>query len=248
MHIKNNVHQEYVFTKGNFPEIRSAPNWFRTWLVRSAFAIALILIIVLFYAIPFLFHMDGTINGKGLVIFLVLYYPFIISMTYLARRYFRRFRGNAVRHITVNREGVFYEKLDGRVEALRYRDLSRSHTTAFDVFSRKISRYGPIVLRVVVKGTEQTVYFENTDAAYSYYSGNSRLLRSLFIQGIKLFRPDLRIAKWVYSDFFIHPETYEFDKKNYWKTIVAVIIFIMLILLGIEWHMRQRFGLSLFFE
>lgn len=214
--------------------MKSRPNWFRTWCIRIVLSVLLGSIFLSFYVIPFLFYIDGTIEGSELSTFGIIYYPLLIWGSYLGLRYLKRIKGNAVKHITENREGVFYEKINGTVESLLYNQLELSSSAiVYDVFPRKIGRYGPTELSVFFNDWERTVQFTNTDAAYSYYSGNSRLLRSHFIQGITLFRPDLRIASHVYSAFYIHPETFEFDKKNYRTTIVAVTIFVIL---SIEWY------------
>src|SRR5690606_15810500 len=167
----------------------------------------------------------------------------------------KRIRGNAVRHITVNSKGVFFEKINGTVEPLLYSQLeiSSNDNIVYDVFigSNLIytgnTNYRQTFLKVFLKGNEQKVHFFHPNVAYSYYARNSRLLRSHFIQGITLFRPDLRIAPNVYSEFSIHPQTFEFDKKEHWKAIVFAIIFIILLFIGIEWYMKYRFGDSLIF-
>lgn len=243
-----------IFTSDNFSEIRSEPNWFWTWFIRILFLGLFGSLIVLIYAIPLAFYIDGTIDGEELWAFGVIYYPIIIGMSYLLLRYIKRVKGNAVGHIKVNREGVFYEKMNGTVESLLYKQLEASSSyIVYDVFigSRVIhtgnTLYRQTFLKVFLKDGEKTLRFFHPDMAYSYYAGNSRLLRSHFIQGIVLFRPDLRIAPNVYTNFFIHPETYEFDKKAYQKTIAATIIFIILIFAGIECYMQYRFGNSLLF-
>src|SRR5690606_35898280 len=196
-----------ITNKDSFPEIRSEPAWLRTWMIRLVFVGIFGLLIGLFYVTPLLFYVDGTLDAEEIIRFGIFYYPILAWISFLTIRYFKRIRGNAVRHITVNREGIFYEKLNGEVESLRYSQLERSNAgVVVDVFSETLYQYGPTELRVFVNRKEQSVLF-GTDAGYSYYSGNSRALRSHFIQGIKLFRPDLRIAQWVYSNFYINPET-----------------------------------------
>src|SRR5690606_6367964 len=226
----------------------SEPDWLRTWLIRLVFVGLFGLLIGLFYVTPLLFYVDGTFTSDEITRFAVIYYPILIWISFLILQYFKRIRRNAVRHITVNREGIFYEKLNGEVESLRYSQLERSNNgVVVDVFPKTLYRYGPIELRAFVNRREQSVLV-GTDAGYSYYSGNSRTLRNHFILGMQHLRPDLLIAGWVYSSFFVHPETYEFDKKIYWNTIVLVIIFIVLIFLAIDWYMLHRFGQSLSFE
>jgi len=244
-----------VFTKDNFPEIKSEPNWFWTWCIRVVFFPLFGLIVLLFYVLPSLFYIDGTIEGRQLFAFGIIYYPIVIWLSYIALRYLIRIKSKAVRHITVNREGIFYEQLDGTVESLLYSQLAKSSNdfNIYDVFigSNLVytgnSTYRQTFLKVFLKGNEQKVRPFHPDVAYSYYAGNSRKLRSHFIQGITLFRPDLRIAPNVYSEFSIHPQTFEFDKKVYWQAIVVAIIFIILLFIGIEWYMKYRFGYSLIF-
>src|SRR5690606_32602440 len=157
--------------------------------------------------------------------------------------------------IGVNREGIFYDQMDGTVESLLYNQLevSSDDMIAYDVFIGSnlvhtgTTTYSQTFLKVFLKGNQQKVRFFHPDVVYSYYARNSRLLRSHFIQGITLFRPDLRIAPNVYTEFFVHPQTFEFDKKEHWKAIVFAIIFIILLFIGIEWYMKYRFGDSLIF-
>lgn len=237
-----------VCTKDNFPEIRSAPNWFLTWCIRLLFLVLFGPLTILIYTIPLAFYMDGTIAVGELSAFGIFYYPLLIWMSYLLVRYLKRIKGNAVKHVRVNRAGIFYECLNGSVVSLLYQQLeSASNDAVYDVFSKAGGRYSPTVLSVFMKGSERTVHFGRTDVAYSYYTGNIRLLRRHFIQGIVLFRPELRIAPFVYSNFFIDPETFEFDKKAYRKAIIAATILLLFIFLGIEWYMRYRFGHSLIF-
>lgn len=244
-----------VFTKDNFPEIKSEPNWFWTWCIRVVFFPLFGSIVLLFYITPVLFYIDGTMEGGQLFAFGIIYYPIVIWLGYIAIRYLKRIKSKAVRHITVNSKGVFFEKINGTVEPLLYSQLeiSSNYNIVYDVFigSNLIytgnTNYRQTFLKVFLKGNEQKVHFFHPDVAYSYYARNSRLLRSHFIQGITLFRPDLRIAPNVYSEFSIHPQTFEFDKKGYWKAIVIAIIFIILVFIGIEWYMKCRFGDSLLF-
>lgn len=236
-----------LFTKDTFPEIRSEPNWFWTWCIRILFLVIFGPLIILLYTIPLAFYMDGSMDASGLSAFGLIYYPFLIWMSYLAIRYMRRIKGNAIKYIRVNRNGVFYKRINGTEEMLLYEQLDIGPAyIVHDVFPKTGFRYSPTVLKVFLNGAERIVQF-HTDAAYSYYSGNRRLLRSHFIRGVALFRPELRIAPSVYSEFFIDPETYRFDKKAYWKTIVAVIILISIIVVSIVCYTKYRFGNALFF-
>lgn len=243
------------FTKDNFHEIKSEPNWLATWCIRFLFFSLLGLIVLLFYFLPILFFIDHTIDGDQLFAFGLIYYPLLIVLTYFAIRFLKRRRRKSVRHITVNREGIFYEFLDGTEDSLPFTHLEPSPNDhiVYDVFiDSKLqftgeNTYRQAYLKVFLKGNEQKVRPFHPDLGYSYYARNSRLLRSHFIRGIALFRSDLRIDPFVYSEFSIHPETFEFDKKRYRTGIILAIIVIVLLFIGIEWYMQYRFGNSLLF-
>ncbi|RQP16521.1 MAG: hypothetical protein EAS52_11595, partial [Parapedobacter sp.] len=115
-----------VLTKDNFPEIKSEPNWFWTWCIRILFFPLFGLLVLSFYITPFLFYIDGTIEGGQLFAFGIIYYPIVIWLGYIAVRYLKRIKSKAVRRITVNREGIFYEQIDGTVETLLYSQLEVS--------------------------------------------------------------------------------------------------------------------------
>lgn len=241
--------------KDNFCEMKSEPNWLVTWGVRFLFFFLFGMIILLIYFLPVLFFLDSTIDGNELYSFGIIYYPILIGLTYVVVLYLKNLRRKSVRHITVNQEGIFYEMIDGTEEAIKFSQLefSSNDNIVYDVFiDSKLryignSNYRQAYLKVFLKGKEQEVRDFHPDLGYSYYARNSRLLRGQFIRGITLFRPDLHIAPSVYTEYSIHPETFEFDKKGYWKTIALVVVFIVLLFIGIDWYMQYRFGSSLFF-
>src|SRR5699024_10389206 len=186
------------------------------------------LIVLLFYFLPILFFIDHTIDGDQLFAFGLIYYPLLIVLTYFAIRFLKRRRRKSVRHITVNREGIFYEFLDGTEDSLPFTHLEPSPNDhiVYDVFiDSKLqftgdATYRQAFLKVFLNGKEHVVRPFHPDWGYSYFTRNSRILRSHFLRGIALFRPDLRIDPFIYSEFSIHPETYEFVKKNYRTGII----------------------------
>lgn len=243
------------FIKDNFHEIKSEPNWLVTWCIRFVFFSLLGFLVLSFYFLPVLFCMDGTIDREQLFAFGMFYYPLLIGLTYFVVRFLKRRKSKSVRHIKVNREGIFYELLDGTEEAVRFSQLGASSKGQFiyDVFiDSKLTYTGNtflrrVFLKVFLNGKGHAVRAFHPDLGYSYYARNNRCLRSQFIRGIKLFRPDLRISPNVYTEFSIHPETFEFDKKSYRIGIVLAILFVILIFIGIDWYMKYRFGASLLF-
>lgn len=54
----------------------------------------------------------------------------------------------------------------------------------------------------------------------------------IFLQGVTLFRPDLEIEPSVYKEYFINPETFEFDKKTQRDLVFWRVVFVVLLLAG----------------
>lgn len=243
------------FTKDNFHEIKSEPNWLVTWCIRFVFFPLFGFLVLSFYFVPVLFYTDGSIDGEQLLAFGMIYYPLLIVLSYFVVRFLKRRKSKSVRHIKVNCEGIFYELIDGTEESLRFDqfEISSNDHIVYDVFiDSKLqftgeNTYPQAFLKVFLNGKEHEVRPFHPDWGYSYFTRNSRILRSHFLRGIALFRPDLRIDPFIYSEFSIHPETYEFDKKNYRTGIILAIILVILIFIGIDRYMKYRFGASLLF-
>lgn len=231
-----------IYTKNNFPEIASRPNWFLTWTIRIVLIFLSGLLVLAFFATPVLLYRDESIYGPGAFVFFVFYYPFIIGMSVLLIKTIKRNKPKAGRKITVDHKGIHYERLDGMTDSILYTQLERTKTSGTgDVFVRYVGiRYKQTLLTAMLKGIETTIAFDKIDMAYSYYVANKRELRSHFIQGVHIFRPDLSISPVVYSDFYIDKVTYEFNKKSYRKTIVISAVIIALIFGAIMWHTWSR--------
>jgi len=242
-----------AINKNNFPEVKSEPQWILTWTVRILLIVLGASIILLIFLIPWLFYIDGSIDFTAFITFSVFYYPIIIWLMWRALRYLKRVRNNANRHITINNEGLIFEKLNGNFEHLKYIQLEKSSESKYDVFvdvDRFFANgvwYRNVYLTVFINGQKRRIHSFHPDMAYSYFTKNKRLMRSHFILGIALFRPDLQIDPLVYSEFLIDPETFEFRKKEYWKTLIFASIFLILTFLGIELYMKYRMGDSLIF-
>lgn len=236
------------YTKENFPEIVSQPNWFWTWIIRVLFVFILSLLLLFFYIQPILLYVEDYIYGGGAFLFFAIYYPVVSLLLGMFIRYLKRIKGGAIIQIRVDEKGIHYLKRNGETVSILYAQLHRFGTPiVFDVFSKSIGRYGRTELRVNINKEERDVPFFATDVFFAYYVGNIRELRSLFIQGIVLFRPDLRISPSVYSNFHIHPDSFRFNTKEFWRTLLFVLFFIILLLIGIDYYMRHRFGASPFF-
>lgn len=242
-------------TNDNFHEVVSEPDWGITCCIRAVMFFLLGFLVLGFYFVPLLFYTDGTIDQEQLLVFGMFYYPLLIVLSYFVVRFLKRRKRKSVRHIKVNCEGIFYELLDGTEESLRFDQLevSSEDYIVYDVFIDSKLRYTgnttvrQVFLKVFINGKKHKVRDFQPDLGYSYYARNSRILRSHFLRGIALFRPDLRIDPYIYSEFSIDPDTYEFDKKGYWKAIILATLFVILIYMGIEWYMKYRFGISIIF-
>lgn len=64
---------------------------------------------------------------------------------------------------------------------------------------------------------------------------NRFTLISTFLLGLAHFRPDLRVNLGVFSAFYIHKDTYVFQKKKYIKDRLLVLVFIVVIALAVYW-------------
>src|SRR5690625_1794876 len=125
---------EQIINKDNFTTIQSESKWFLTWTVLLLLIILGAIIILPIILIPWLFYIDGSIDFTAFITFSVFYYPIIIWLTWRALRYLKRVRNNANRHITINKEGLIFEKLNGNFEHIKYSQLDKSSESKYDIF------------------------------------------------------------------------------------------------------------------
>ena len=124
--IKQNMNN---FTKDNFHEIKSEPNWLVTWCIRFVFFSLLGFLVLSFYFVPVLFYTDGSIDGEQLLAFGMIYYPLLIVLSYFVVRFLKRRKRKSVRHIKVNCEGIFMNWLMELKKACALTN-SKSHQTS----------------------------------------------------------------------------------------------------------------------
>lgn len=134
----------------------------------------------------------------------------------------------------VDDQGIHYEKADGTTDEVLYsriRNLNLSDT--YDV--QLTSQNKTYLIAVFTDTGYEKINFNNLDPGLSYYPRNKRALRAGFIQRIRHFRPELKVDPRIYEEFCIHPETFQFDPKAFWKLVMtaAAILFGMLTLSGI---------------
>ncbi|MFD1631035.1 hypothetical protein [Pseudopedobacter beijingensis] len=230
-----------IYTKDNFPKKTSIPSYFWTWAFRVFLILILVLVGLFLFAIPLLLT---AIYSYGVIILLIGCYLLVIFAIFQFIKHVRKAKNNVVQQVTVDSTGVHYLKLDGTKESILYTELSKS-TVPYnkDIFTKRTGgRYSITELKVFHNNIEKSISFRNTDILYTNFTRNHRELRRYFLQGITLFRPDLSVSSTVYSNFFIHPETFEFDKKEFVKTVVLTAIIIIILLVTIQIYTKNRFG------
>jgi hypothetical protein len=86
------------------------------------------------------------------------------------------------------------------------------------------------VLAINYKQTKREIGFQITALFSNSYITNSSALRTKFIQGVALFRPDLTINQTVYTNFYIDPNTFSYDRKSHNKVLILSILLVVTIL------------------
>ncbi|MDM1345872.1 hypothetical protein HX017_01880 [Myroides marinus] len=175
---------------------------------------------------------DSTTTLEAYIL-LFLYILLLTYGTYKLVQKIREDKKNAIQQITINHKGIHYHKLNGNIVSILYSELTKSdHPYTEDIYAKTIgiNESRRTVLKLFHKGIEKSVPFQHTNIFFTQLSINTRELRSHFIQGITLFRPDLKISQQVFTSFFINPTNSEFDKKKYIQTIFLAIILIIIII------------------
>lgn len=227
-----------IYHQDRFPELQSEPNWCATWVIRIILSCTSLLFLAAFFATPLLLYTEKEIDGIGATLFMGIYYPLLLWACIALFRHIQKNRKKFVKKITVNNKGIHFHKINGKTESVLYSQLKKSgdRYTA-DVYGKKIRLYGERIFFVHLKHGKEAIYFNHTDA----FSGNTRDLRAHFLQGIHLFRPDLRISPEVYSEFFINSKTFKFEQRFFRRTLVAAIIIGILFFLASYLWAQYRF-------
>lgn len=209
--MQENVRKEFL-------PLESKPWWIITWLARIFGGALLAGVFLLLLLLPFL-----LIDFKVVfIIAAILYYPAWGYAVYGLVRHMRRSRRESVVHILVDDKGIHYTKFDGSKEEILYSRLEKWSLS--DVYDVKVSPQRKTwALEIKYDDSHQKVDFDRIDPGFTYYTGNTRVLRRRFVQGIACFRPDISIDPFVFEAFYIHPETFTFDKKNYGKTMLQTL-------------------------
>lgn len=212
--MQENIRKEFL-------PLVSQPGWIMTWLIR-VFGIGILLLMFIILAVfPFLV----SENFRVLVVVGILYYPVWAIAMYHFFRFMKKGRKETIIKITVDDQGLHYDKLDGNRKEILYSQLGKSYLSDnYEVHLSQIRKTW--VLTVGVDGQVNKVLFNETDPGYSYYTKNGRALRARFVEGIVRFRPDLKIDPFVFEELCIHPEKFTFDLKRYMKHVFQCAIIV----------------------
>ena len=209
-----------------FVPLVSKPGWIMTWLM-NIFGIAVLLFGFIVLAV-FPFLVSGSV--KVLIIVAILYYPVWAVVMSRIFRYMRKNRGVAIKKIIVDDKGIHFYKKNGSIDDILYSQLGPSlRSDNYEVYVSK--EYKTWMLAVGIDRSETKVVFDGTHLGSMYYIKNARALRARFIEGIALFRPDLRIDPFVFEEFSIHPEKFTFDGKQYMKHVLECVAMSAVLLL-----------------
>lgn len=229
------------YSKYDFPEITSSPVWRLSWIWRVIVLLLFLSLIAIFFILPFIFYKEGRLGLWGIVFILLLYYPILVWGCIKLTQNYKENKKKKLILVAVNKTGLHYHRNNGEIESILYCNLEKSYEYYIkDVDVRQGSRYSPPRIFVHLNNSKKILYFGDLDGVNNFYSLNEKALRAHFIQGISLFRPDLTISESVYSNFYIRKEDYEFDKKNYIRTIIGAIILIIAIIAAIELWIYYR--------
>lgn len=213
-----------------FPVLVSRPNWTMTWLIRifaGAFLLSLLIILSIF---PLLFAEWSIVFIAGATIY---YFIWGTGLFFLSR-HIKRNAENRIKRIVVDDQGIHYEKADGTTDEVLYSRIRNLNLP--DTYDVQLTSQNKTYLIAVFTDTGyEKINFNNLDPALSYSLKNSRALRAGFIQRIRHFRSDLKVDPRIYGEFCIHPETFQFDPKAFWKLVMfsVAIIFGILAFAGI---------------
>lgn len=220
-----------------FSSLTSQSNPIVTWLLRIVFVPIFAAIPILLYALPALFVIESPplfSSQTNEIIFLIVSYLLLTRLGWFVIQYFKKISSKAVTQIEVDEKGVHFKNFNVTTSTVLYQDLTHSDNPyTKDIHTESLYK-GPVLLKVFWRSPEtgkiinRSISFD-TDIFYGHYTSNKSDLIGRFLLGVRLFRPDLKVCDTVYSNFYIHRETFAFDRKNHRKVMVGSAIFVSII-------------------
>ncbi|MCS3529461.1 hypothetical protein [Chryseobacterium sp. JUb7] len=218
-----------------FPSIKSEINQWGAWLIQITLLGLLLFSFVLFFLLPIY-----GIYKRGITVML---WPSVIcfSISFLilipALRYYFFKRHQLAREITVTEKGLlFYNTKKEVTEKILYSELCSSGQ-AFDIKTVNTMNSGIIpLLEVYVQPESHEPKMIRLDMNLPLHVVNNKYeLYAHFLQGISVFRPDLKIDPIVLHNYLIDKDSWKTSPngKISWVLILGLLIFLTAIIIGI---------------
>lgn len=238
-----------IYNKENFPLVSSERNRFATALVFVLFGLLSTALLSLFIALPLSIQLEHNSRmSSGEVIFNVIYFPLLLCGIWWLYKNYQRQKLKKTVLISIDREGLHHHLFDGTVQSVLYKELEGSNGTYVCDIDRKIgTKYSPGYIFGHIKGKQIPIHFFKPDNGMTYIPKNRYQLIGHFLQGVSLFCPHLRISQAVYADYYINPNTFEFNKKAHMITYVLAILVIVIILIAVDLFIKHTKGFSILF-
>lgn len=221
-------------TKFSFPAIESIINRPATFILNLTFSGLLLFLFLLFVLGPVYGIYKRGWSGMIYTVFICWGISLLILIP--ATRHYMMRRKRIASKIIVNSTGLlFYNSKNEVVHQILYTELRPSKQN-FDIYT--VTPIGSGIVPLL----EITIQQEKTEATIRridmnlplHVVKNKFILYALFMQGISIFRPDLKIDPMALKSFSIDPDTWEFNNKGTsrggWLVILAVLTTLGLIL------------------
>lgn len=237
------------YSKENFPKISSERNIAATILVFTMFGILFFAMLALFIGIPLSIQMEhNSIISNGEMIFNLIYFPILLWGLWALYKSYNRQKLKKIILISVDQYGIHYHQYDGIVNSILYKQLEHSTEHYVSDIDRKIgTKYSPGYIFGFKDGKQIPIHFSKADNGMTYIPKNKYNLIGHFLNGVTLFCPQIKISQAVYADYFINPDTFEFNKKAQIITYLLVLLFVLIILIAVDLFTKYTTGFSILF-
>lgn len=221
----------------------------------SIFAVAWILFSITFFVGAVYFLIKGSDEPFWLWLVILAIAIFFNALWIYA---WKKHKTTAYTHINIDDKGIHYFNARSNTTVKHYRwsdfrknsqkefDVER-HTTSGFVNNAKVS--SDWVLWWSKEGEQVKAHKENFKGGHIFYMiANSKALIGKCLEMLAYHRPDLKIDPLLFSTFFIDKKTFAFERQRYLRTWMMVAVFIIIVLVLIEFYMDYRFGSSPFVD
>ncbi|MBW1655186.1 hypothetical protein [Flavobacterium quisquiliarum] len=239
-----------IYNKENFPKVTSQRNVPVTLLVYVLFGLLCFAMLLLFAVLPLSIQLEHNSRlSNGEMIFDLIYFPLLLWGVWALCRNYQHQKLKKIISISVDHNGIHHHQYNGAVESILYKELERSTEIYVSDIDRKIgTKYSPSYIFGFKEGKQIPIHFSKPADGMTYIPKNKYQLIGHFLHGVSLFSPNLKVSQAVYTDYFINPKTFEFDKKAQRITYFIIFIVIILILIGIDLFIKYTKGFSILFN